>query len=337
MGRRSSSETIVAVYQAFLDRPTWRQAELARHVGVKVDAVRGVLRDLEKRGMPLERETDEGNVYWRVPKSWFPGGVLLDSATAAEVVRDLLRLPRTRAVRGTISKLLAGLPTSYPVRRAEESRLTPEVSDQESAYLSLVEDSLDRRVSLRMQYYSTSSGGLSWRHVSVHRVSPTAPARFVGMCHRASELRWFRVDGIMSAELDRAESFRDAAQEEVSRFIQESTDGFHEATPAMEHVFLVRDPEAKWAGKNLLAPMTAERVAGGIRVTAVTAGALRVARFVVGLGTAARVESEELRGVVKELARGALEAAGDGAGPRKMARSGRSLNARSVSVIRKAR
>lgn len=315
---------------------TWRQAALAERAGVKVDAVRGVLRDLEKWGMPLQYESDDGNVYWSVPRDWFPGGVVLDRATAAELVRDLLRLPRSRAVRQMIGKLLAGLPIWDPVRRAGESRITPEVTDQESTYLALVEDSLDQGVPLHMQYYSATSG-LSRRHVSVRRVSPAAPARFVGVCHRARSLRWFRVDGIMSAKLDPAEPLRHATDEDVSRFIEESADGFHEPALPVEHVFFVRDPEAKWVEKNLFAPMRCERAAGGIRVTAVTAGALRVARYVVGLGAAARVESDQLRALVRELASGALEGATKGPGPKKLSRSGRSLNARTVSVIRRAK
>lgn len=43
MGQRSNTETIVAILKAFLDQRTWKQADLARLVGVQpatIDALR---------------------------------------------------------------------------------------------------------------------------------------------------------------------------------------------------------------------------------------------------------------------------------------------------------
>jgi hypothetical protein len=53
-----------------------------------------------------------------------------------------------------------------------------------------------------------------------------------------------------------------------------------------------------------------EDVAGGIRVRCTTPAVVRVARFVVGLGSAAHVETPELALRVRELASGALESVG---------------------------
>jgi hypothetical protein len=52
--------------------------------------------------------------------------------------------------------------------------------------------------------------------------------------------------------------------------------------------------------------MSPERIPGGMRFTTATAGVLRLARFVVGLGVAARTETPELAALVQKLARGAL-------------------------------
>jgi hypothetical protein len=54
-------------------------------------------------------------------------------------------------------------------------------------------------------------------------------------------------------------------------------------------------------------------VPDGILVTAKTSGLLRVARFVVGLGAAATVQTPELRHLVEELARGAFTSLTSGA------------------------
>jgi len=76
----------------------------------------------------------------------------------------------------------------------------------------------------------------------------------------------------------------------------------------------VRLPEARWVALNLPSGLTVdphEGVADGVRVRCSTAAVLRVARFVVGLGEAARVDTPELAGCVRELARGALAGAGE--------------------------
>jgi len=59
------------------------------------------------------------------------------------------------------------------------------------------------------------------------------------------------------------------------------------------------------AGKTIA--MGAEPVENGLRFTARVAGVDPLARFVVGLGSAARAETPELAQRVKQLALGALE------------------------------
>lgn len=73
--------------------------------------------------------------------------------------------------------------------------------------------------------------------------------------------------------------------------------------------FVVEEAEARWVVGNLPGPMEVESIPGGRRFTTITAGVLRLARFVVGLGGAARIETPELAAVARELARGALESA----------------------------
>jgi hypothetical protein len=83
-------------------------------------------------------------------------------------------------------------------------------------------------------------------------------------------------------------------------------DGFHQGGQAVPSAFTVLGPEARWVAETLPAPMTQEPVPGGVRLSATTAGVLPLARFVVGLGRAARAETPELRAMVEALARGAL-------------------------------
>src|SRR5205814_1411420 len=58
MGQRTSTESIVAIVQAFLAQRTWRQAELARHVGVQTPALRRRLNELARLGFPLTSDEE---------------------------------------------------------------------------------------------------------------------------------------------------------------------------------------------------------------------------------------------------------------------------------------
>lgn len=334
MGRRSASETIAQIFQAFLRRRTWRQSELAEAVGVTVPALRKTLVELERSGMQIDRDEEPPHVVWTVPNAWFPGGAFVDSKTAVAVVRELRRLPKTTARSRLIDRFLESVAPAEPARRSGAFLVTPSVADQEATYLELVEDARAHGVALHATYYSAHAGAVSQRHLSVHRIVPAAPARFVATCHRSNELRWFRVDGIVRAELDRPERIHVETVDAIDRFISESADAFHESAATAEHVYFVRDPEARWVERNLFPPMRADRVSEGIRVHARTAGALRIARFVVGLGAAARVESEALHQLVLELARGALEHAAETKSPKKAARRGDVMRKRAVTSIR---
>ncbi len=71
--------------------------------------------------------------------------------------------------------------------------------------------------------------------------------------------------------------------------------------------FYVMNPDARWVARNLpRGPISAEHLAEGIRFSVHTAGIDPLARFVVGLGAAARAETPELQLRVRQLALGAL-------------------------------
>jgi hypothetical protein len=103
-------------------------------------------------------------------------------------------------------------------------------------------------------------------------------------------------------------TFRAAPESEVHTQVTLSLDGFSGEGPGETHQFFVRDPEARWVRNNLLDPMHSEPAPGGIRVSCQTAATLRLARFVIGLGAAARAETPALVELVLALAKGALTA-----------------------------
>ena len=149
---------------------------------------------------------------------------------------------------------------------------------------------------------------MEWRHASVQRVVIGPPARFVAVCHRDGALKWFRLDNVLGARLDSAVPHRVADPDRVDAMLKESVDGFHQGG-VVSCSFVVRAPESRWVERNLPGSMSTEVIPGGLRFTTTTAGVLQLARYVVGLGAAARAETPELALLVAELARGALEAA----------------------------
>ncbi|APR84037.1 Hypothetical protein A7982_09386 [Minicystis rosea] len=306
MGQRSKTETVVAVLQAFLQQRTWKQADLARHVDIAVPALRKHLHELAASGFPLEREDDHPHVWWSVPSGWFPGAVLFDAASVPELLRQLSRLPRSAPRDRLIRRILVAAPRTAPLSPAV---LAPQATESEETFLSIVEDSATRGAALCFKYFTASRGTVEWRHASVQRVVIGPPARFVAVCHRDGSLKWFRLDNVLGARLDATEPYRAAEPALVVAMLRESVDGFHQGSAPVLCSFFVRAPESRWVERNLPSPMSAEVTSGGLRFTTMTAGVIRLARYVVGLGAAARAETPELARLVTELARGALKSA----------------------------
>jgi predicted DNA-binding transcriptional regulator YafY len=242
-----------------------------------------------------------------VPKTWFPGGAYFGASEAADLLRLLSRLPRSSRRDAALARLVAAVRDGSGARSLS-TVIAPAATAVDEAHLGTVEDAArDQRV-LHMRYCSLSGGAIEWRHASVQRVLPGPPAAFAATCHRSGTLKWFRLDRVLWARLDPSVPYRAAEHADVESYLAESLDRFHGGA-AIDCVFVVRHPEASWVSDNLPGPMQQEPVGGGgIRFQARTAGVLRLARFVVGLGAAAHGESPELAALVLELARGALGA-----------------------------
>ncbi len=305
MGQRSAAETVASILLAFVEDGTWRQAALASRVGVSVPALRKRLRELQDAGMPLEKEEDPPQVFWSVPRGWFPGGVVVAGKELEDLLRLAVRAPKSEGQRRVL-RLLA----SSGMRTAGEAVETAALSCEEERVLGVLEEGASRSVVVRVRYQSRTDGVPRWRHVSAQRVVMGPTVRFVGVCHKAGELRWFRVDHVRAAELDRAEVWRGVSSEALEAYLLESVGGFHGGGESREVTFLVRDPEARWVAENLPSGWVGEMVERGLRVRVRTSSVQQVARFVVGLGAAAVSETGELGNEVKRLALGALRGAG---------------------------
>jgi predicted DNA-binding transcriptional regulator YafY len=308
MGQRGSFESIAAVMVAFMRKPTWTQAALAREVEIKPEAVRKILRGLKAGGYPIESEVARPHVYWRIDKKWQHGGVLFKPELVPELLRQLARSPRSKGRDRLIEAAMEQLPAAGKLQPTVPIAAPP-LNEDDEPYLSVVEDAAARSKPLFMKYVSMVPGQMSERHASVHLIELGRHTRFVATCHRNGDLRRFRVDRIVQAKVDPNEPFRPRSKEEIATFLAESLDGFKGDGATLRCSFLVRSPEANWVSNNLLDGMRPETLRDGVRITVDTSAVVRLARYVVGLGDAARPETPELARLVADLARGALEQA----------------------------
>lgn len=303
MGRRSASQSVVALFVAFVEESTWTQAALARRLGVTVPVVRKHLSELMEAGCPLERQEEHPHVYWSMRKGWMPGGVTLTGPDLGATLRLLARTPRTQVREQLLAKLLRVAP-------AGDRPVPNDTQGIDDSIVATLEDSAQRRQAVRIRYVSTSTGDHAARHVSVHRVEYGPPLRFVATCHRTDSLKWFRGDNVVAAEAAPNESFRSATADTIDGFLATSVGGYAGDGEPTECSFVVRPPTAAWARRNLPSGklVVEHRPDGGIVVRGRVRGVEALARFVVGLGAAASSDSPELAEAVRTLARGALEA-----------------------------
>lgn len=297
------------ILRALLEQRTWRQDELARHLDLTARTIRERLEEMGASGFRLERQEEPPYVYWSVPPDWLPGAVTLNAAQVSGALKLLVRVPKSEP-RDELLRLLTG---ALPVGAGRAPTIdgavsAPATTAREEAILSAVLDARWRRQSLRILYGSTHAEEPSWRHISVQQVRPGPPVRIAAWCHRRDALRWFRGDRIAEALPDARIPWRDVPTEEVREFVARSPHGFVGDAIA-RCVFAVRNPEARWVRANLPDPAAGRYdvadTAEGIRVT-VTASVDQIARYVVGLGAAARAETPELAAEVARLALGAL-------------------------------
>src|SRR6476620_5587695 len=126
MGQRSSTSTIVAIVQAFLEERTWSQASLARRIDIAVPALRKRLEELQGSGFPLEREEDHPHVWWSVPKTWFPGAVVFKDADIGELLRQLARLPKGRSRDRLLELVVRQLPARHEMHELGGAIIPPD-------------------------------------------------------------------------------------------------------------------------------------------------------------------------------------------------------------------
>jgi predicted DNA-binding transcriptional regulator YafY len=311
MGQQNRYKSLAAVIQAFIGQKVWAQAALARKVGLSTAALRTLLRELQASGMRLHQEAEPPQIYWSVEKGWLPGGTVLSEEDYPTLLRAVFALPESSARQSLLKKILGTRGGEEAVVRVS-SRSS---SEEEELAFVVVQAALLEHKAMRIRYLTQSRGAADWRVVSPQRLVPQPRPRLLAWCHQARELRWFRLDNVLRATLAEQEPFQVVQEAAVKRVLEESVDGFHapKAEAQGELAFSVRYPEANWVKANLLSSMAVDEPRSSpeaLRIVCGARGAPVVARFVVGLGDAAKPEGPLLKELVRGLAEGALRAQG---------------------------
>jgi predicted DNA-binding transcriptional regulator YafY len=307
MPQRSAGATNSQILLAFGEQRTWIQKELAARCGVGVRALRERLEELEAAGLPLERDEDRPNVYWSVPKTWSPGSSNVPSADLLLLARLVRRLPKSPSRSRGLTAIAAALRLDpVDAQAVTEAPAAESLEPAVDAQLAAVEDALDRRRALELDYESAGRATRERRVVSVQHVSPGPPARFLATCHTSGALKWFRVDSVHGSGPTK-EPYRPAEREAVERALAATVDGFLGDGKVTAVSLIVREPESRWVARNHPKSLTLERIDGGIRLRGEVGAVKHLARWVVSLGGAATAETPELDDAVAALAEGALQ------------------------------
>jgi hypothetical protein len=158
MGRRTGTESALALVVAFIKRKNWKQSDLARELGIGVPALRKKVTELQSAGMPLEKCDEPPNVYWRLPRSWLPEAVQLDATEVGELLRLLARLPNSATRNRLVDRVVQGRPRSSVQPGVV---VAPAQDQQEEQWLSFVEDAARRERPRLMPCWSTHRQGSS--------------------------------------------------------------------------------------------------------------------------------------------------------------------------------
>lgn len=305
MGNRSASDTLAQVFMALVQRGTIRQKEFADELELEPRALRRHLLDMQAAGMPIEREEEHPHVFWSVPKGWLPGGVAVSSAEVLDAIRYLMRAPQSPARDRLLERLLhrSGGRSNLP---SMDVVVATELDDRQDELVRVFEDALAARKPIAMRFLSLSRGQVEDRTISVQRILFSDPAKVVAVCHRDGRLKWFRIDNVQRARVDEETEYRSSSDDAIDQFVGDTKFGFHQRGEPTTHRFVVRAPEHRWVGTQLGRDVTAEPTSGGVRFELTTAAIEPLARFVVSLGAAAKVETKELADAVRGIALGAL-------------------------------
>lgn len=233
-----------------------------------------------------------------------------DEALALVVAaRSLAAVPglsEGEALTRAIAKLESAL---GPDVEPDADRVTV-VLDAEGELLERLRGALTQRHRVHLRYLSAGRGDVTERDVDPMRVLNVDGRWYVeGWCHRAEDVRLFRLDRILSAEV-----LSVAAAVPAGAHSRDLSEGLFRPAPGDQAVVLDLTPSAVWISDYYPCEDVAELPDGGQRVTLRARDLQWLSRLALQLGPAVRVVApESLREDVRAAAAAALRAYDDAA------------------------
>ena len=126
----------------------------------------------------------------------------------------MLRAPKSKRQQRVL-RLLAGSGLDVS---SQQTVVAGTLTALEDSVLGVLEQGAATKTVTRLRYQSHSDAVAHWRHVSVQRVMVGQPVRFVGLCHKATQLRWYRLDRVSAAELAGQEPWQSVSVEVLDKF-----------------------------------------------------------------------------------------------------------------------
>lgn len=312
MGSKSTTETPLRLLAALLEKRTWAQAELARHVEVQPQTARRCLEELVAGGVPLEREDDHPHVYWSVPKSWLPDGVNLPREHFVDLLRRLARATTQGEQDPLLKHLLDAAPSLRDlVTRIQDAHMTGDAPLSRSVLVPL-EDAWDSHAVI-LSYRKSKGAGVEARQCS--------PARFVdryqhllARCHQSGKAQRFRLDRILHVSPAVGVPYLPLDDAEINEALAGAVDGFRAPGPLVSVRFrLMGDAkQVGWMLEALPEDLIVEGIPSGYLVYGETGALGKLAAKLVGYGAVVRYDDEGLREAARAVVEGAGVALGAG-------------------------
>jgi proteasome accessory factor C len=285
---------LLAMVPWLLNRQGVPLEEAARHFGITEAQLVKDLELLFVCGMPghmpddlIEAEWDSGRVYLDNAEAISrPLRLAPDEAVALLAgLRTLAELPGLhdrRAVESALVKLSAAAQDAVGVA----SRLTVDLTaGAEEKTLRTAREALKARRRLRMRYVVPARDEITERDVDLMRVMNTGGRWYLeAWCHRAEDVRLFRVDRVVGAELldvDGTPPAQAVPRDEDERLFRPSDDDVV--------VTLEVEPRGRWVAEYYPVETAQERPGGGLRITMKVADPRWLPRLVMRLGGAGRI------------------------------------------------
>jgi len=232
-----------------------------------------------------------------------------DEALALVVAARSLAAVPGLSEREALTRAIAKLESALGPEAEPAANKVTVLLDAEGETLQRLRSALAHKKRTHLRYHSAGRGEVTERDVDPMRVLSVDGRWYLeGWCRRVDDVRLFRLDRILSAEV-----LAVAAEVPAQARPRDLSEGLFRPQPGDQAVILELDPSAVWISDYYPCDEIVERADGGQRVTLRARDLHWLRRLILQVGPSVRVsEPESLRHEVHATAVAALAAYGDG-------------------------